>query len=251
MMYKDELQVALEAARKAGDFLLLRENIEVDSRDARDIKLSSDRLSEKIIIDILKTTGIPILSEESGFIGEKQKYVWIVDPIDGTSNYFKGMSELSCVSIALSNEEGPILGVINRFAKSELYYGVVGQGAFLNGKTISPSKVSKTENAVMATGFPVFGDYSTDGLQHYIRKVQYFKKTRMLGAAALMSTFVANGAIDAYFEDGIMIWDVAAGVAITKAAGGSVKLELLQENKCICQCFANAALMEDYYAKGL
>lgn len=250
-MKSKELELAIRAAKEAGDFLKKREGIHVDALKGKDIKLSSDKLSEKIIMDILEESEIPILSEEYGFKGEEGKLCWIIDPLDGTINYFKGMDELACVSVALWKEDRPVLGVIYRFMKDELYYGEEGFGAYLNDVLIHPSDIKQTEDAVMATGFPVKRAYDTESLSQFVKQVQYFKKVRMLGAAAIMSTFVACGKLDAYFEDEIMLWDVAAGVAIVNAANGSTVTKLLQDNKVICKCFATNELMEDYYAKGL
>jgi len=246
-----ELELAVRAAREAGNFLKKREEIHVDALEGKDIKLSSDKLSEKIIMDILEESGIPILSEEYGFRGEEGRLCWIIDPLDGTINYFKGIDEMACVSIALWREDRPVLGVVYRFMKDELYYGGEGIGARMNGTPIRPSDIRRTEEAVMASGFPVKRAYDTESLSQFVKQVQYFKKVRMLGAAAIMSTFVACGKFDAYFEDEIMLWDVAAGTAIVNAAGGSTVLELLQDHKVICKCFATKELMEDYYAKGL
>lgn len=255
-MYEKELELAKLAAREAGSYLIKREEIHVDANVGKDIKLSSDKYSEELIIDILKVSGIPILSEECGRVDVHagpagSDTVWIIDPLDGTANYWKGLQELSCVSIALWKGDAPVLGVVYRFFCNELYYGIVGQGAFLNGVPIRTSDVTKTEQAVVATGFPVHRDYGTESLSAFVRQVQRFKKVRMLGAAAVMGTFVAAGKVDAYMEDEIMLWDVAGASALVLAAGGEVSVELLEDDKCICKCFATRALMEDYYAKSL
>lgn len=254
--YEKELEIAKTAAQEAGNYLIKREEMHVDAAEGKDIKLSSDKYSEKIIIDRLKESGIPILSEECGRVDGQgdptgKGTVWIIDPLDGTANYWKGIQELACVSIALWKDAVPVLGVIYRFFSKELYYGIVGQGAFLNGVPIHTSGVSKTEQAIVATGFPVHRDYGTESLSAFVRQVQSFKKVRMLGAAAVMGTFVAAGKVDAYMEDEIMLWDVAGAAAIVLAAGGEALVELLEDDKCICKCFATKALMEDYYAKSL
>lgn len=251
MQISKELELAIRAAQEAGNFLKQRKDIQVDAVEGKDIKLSSDRMSEKIIMDILGENEISILSEEYGFKDEKSKLCWIIDPLDGTINYYRGMDEMACVSIALWKDARPILGVVYRFMCDELFYGEEGSGAFLNGKAIKTSDTKKTEQAIMATGFPVKRAYDTESLSKFVLQVQNFKKVRMLGAAAIMGTFVACGRVDAYFEDEIMLWDVAAAVALVNAAGGSTVLELLNDSKCICKCFATKALMEDYNAKGL
>lgn len=250
-MWTKELELAKKAAKTAGEFLKKREGIHVDALEGKDIKLSSDKMSEKIIMDILEESGIPVLSEEYGFKGQEGELCWIVDPLDGTINYFKGLDELACVSVALWAKDKPVLGAVYRFMKDELFYGAEGEGAFLNGESIKPSSVQETSQAVMATGFPVKRSYDTESLSKFVKQVQCFKKVRMLGAAAIMGTFVSCGRLDAYFEDEIMLWDIAAAVAIVNAAGGATSLELLDNNKCLCKCFATRGLMEDYYAKSL
>ena len=250
-MYKKELEIAKKAVLIAGGYLKQRTDIQVNFSDERDLKLSSDQQSEATIKEILKETKIPVLAEESGESGNLGELYWIVDPLDGTVNYYKGMTELSCVSVALWKQNEPVLGVVYRFIAGELFYGCVGDGAYLNGQRITVSSVEQTNHAVLATGFPVKRSYETEKLQRFIKSVQCFKKIRMLGAAALMASYVACGRLDAYIEEEIMLWDVAGAAAIVKAAGGSVELELLKDYKCICRCFANEKLREDYYAQGL
>lgn len=251
-MYEKELELAKKAAKEAGAYLKKREDIHVDAAQGKDIKLSSDKRSEAIILELLKPTGIPVLSEECGKIGEADsEYLWIIDPLDGTANYWKGLEEFACVSVALWKKSEPVLGAVYRFAADELYYGVVGEGAFLNGKPVHTSTVPEMGQAVLATGFPVHRSYGEESLSAFIKQVQNFKKIRMLGAAAIMGTFVAAGKVDVYMEEEIMLWDIAGASAIVKAAGGSVDITLLEDYKCICRCFATDALKEDYYAKSL
>lgn len=250
-MWTRELELAKKAAKAAGAFLKKREEIHVDAQEGKDLKLSSDKKSESIIFSILGESDLPILSEEYGSKGTIGEKYWIVDPLDGTVNYFKGMDDLSCVSISLWARNRPVVGVVYRFRTEELFYGIEGGGAYLNGNRIAPSNRKKVSQAVMAGGFPVKREYDHQSLERFIRNVQSFKKVRMLGAAALMGTFVACGRLDMYFEEGIMLWDIAAAVAIVRAAGGMVSLELLGDNKCSCQCFATPELMEDYHAQGL
>ncbi len=118
-MWTEELELAIKAAEKAGEFLRKRENIHVDALEGKDIKLSSDKISERIIMDILEKSSIPVLSEEYGFKGQEGDRCWIVDPLDGTINYFKGLDDLACVSIALWKKGKPVLGVVYRFINKE------------------------------------------------------------------------------------------------------------------------------------
>ncbi len=252
-MYEKELELARAAAVEAGNYLRNCTDIHVDDFEGKDVKLSADKESEKILAERLSSTGYVILSEECGEINSDaaSEMRWIIDPLDGTANYWKGMKELSCVSVALWKGREPVLGVVYRFETDELFWGVSGTGAFCNEYPIMPGCVHKTEDAVAATGFPVHRDYSTKSLSVFIGQVQRFRKIRMLGAAAVMAVFVAAGRIDAYMEDEIMLWDIAAAAAIVKAAGGEVDIKFLEENKCICRCFANAGLKEDYDAQSI
>ena len=247
MAYEKEYELALEAAMQAGKYLENLGQAQVDSQKGRDIKLAADKKSEELIIDILRSTGIPILSEDRGCVGENQgSRRWIVDPLDGTANFWKGMRDLSCVSVALWEDSRPVLGVVNRFFSQEIYAGIAGEGAWRNGKPIHTSSVIHRKDAVLATGFPVKRDYGTESLASFIQNVQSFKKIRMLGAAAIMGSFVADGRIDAYTEEQIMLWDVAASSAIVTSAGGIADVIPLKENKCICRLFANRELYEEY-----
>ena len=250
-MYNKEFEVARNAALKAGEFLRSRKDVHVDSTEDKDIKLSSDKQSEKILMEELESFGYSILSEEYGLRDKGTELCWIIDPLDGTMNYSRGLDDFACVSIALWRRAEPILGVVYRFKIDELFTGLAGVGAWLNNDPIKPSEVTKMKDAVLATGFPVKRSYDDESLSAFIKKVQRFKKIRMLGAAAMMGAFVACGRIDTYMEEDIMIWDIAAAMAIVKAAGGSTRLEMHEKNKCLCQLFATRDLMEVFLNEGI
>lgn len=252
-MKKLELELAKKAALQAGEVLKRQELTEVDSIEGKDIKLAMDKISESIIIECLASSDIPILSEESGFqngseMSLRKGKLWIIDPLDGTANYWKGMRELCCVSIALWEDGEPVLGVINRFWSDELFVGIVGEGAWLNEKPITTSTIGQTSQAVLATGFPLKRSYESSDLERSIKQIQSFKKIRMLGAAAIMGAFVACGRVDAYVEENIMLWDIAASGALVLAAGGMAEIKDLKDYKCICRMFANRELKGNYYA---
>lgn len=253
MCYSSEKKIAIEAAIAAGKELKKRENISIKENLKRDIKLSSDNRSEEIILEILKRTGRPILSEECGSIGEitQDTLYWIVDPLDGTVNYYRNSDELSCVSIALWKGTQPVLGVVYRFAVDEMFFGIVNEGAYLNSKRIHTSNVSSISEAIGYTGFPAKYDFGEKNLCNFAKTIWNFKKIRMLGTAATMGAFVAAGRADMYFEDNIMLWDIAAATAIVVAAGGVADIEVKNDKQCICKLFANDALRSDFYAKGL
>ena len=229
-MKRAELELAKKAAFQAGETLKRQQLTEVDSAEGKDIKLAMDKISESVIIECLAPSGIPVLAEESGLRNGSEKAlregkIWIIDPLDGSANYWKGMRELCCVSIALWEDGQPVFGVVNRFWCDELFVGIVGEGAWLNDKSITTSAVIQTSQAVLSTGFPLKRCYENDSLERSIKQIQNFKKIRMLGAAAIMGAFVACGRVDAYVEEDIMLWDIAASAALVLAAEGAVELK--------------------------
>lgn len=223
------LEIAVNAALKAGSEL--HDNFEyakeIDFQGKRDIKIKGDKYSETIIIDCLqKQTDYPILSEERGFTGKPNPdmYIWIVDPLDGSVNYAQGIP-LNCVSIALWKNDEPVLGVVYDFNRDEVFTGICGKGAWLNGQKIVTSAVVKTTDAIICTGFPVNTDFTYDGIATFVNSIRDYKKVRLFGSAALSLAYVGAGRVDAYFEKNIMFWDIAGGVAIVSAAGGKCDVQ--------------------------
>ena len=218
------LPTAEEAAFSAGRYLSdhKKDDILVESQQGKDIKISADRESEEIIIDILSAkSDLAILSEEKGFMEGTQDsdLRWIVDPLDGSLNYFRGIPNC-CVSIGLWSGDKPVLGVIYDFNRKESFTGIAEEGAWLNGSAITVSDINAESEAVLFTGFPVNTDFSQEALKSYIEQVRNFKKIRQIGSASLSLAYVAAGRGDAYLEKDIMLWDVAAGLAILSGAGG-------------------------------
>jgi myo-inositol-1(or 4)-monophosphatase len=220
------LSLAKEAARKSAERLgaLLTLPIDVESSVNRDVKLKADRDAEDVIVSILRESSPhAVLSEESGWIEGSQTdgLRWIVDPLDGSFNFLRGIP-VCCVSIALWRDDEPLLGVIHDIHSGEAFSGIVGRGAWLGSASIHVSSIDKPSNAVMCTGYPVSTDFSRSALLQYVEQVRGYKKIRLLGSAALSLAYLAAGRVDAYYERGIKIWDVAAGLAIVKAAGGAI-----------------------------
>lgn len=223
--YGPLLQLAERAALLAGDYLNKnRANLKTVTSDAaRDVKLNADRESETIIIDVLTSSGLPILSEEVGFVpsDKKTSLRWIVDPLDGTVNYFEGLP-ICCVSVALWENDSPVLGVVYDFIHGNLYRGIVGVGAWFNDVEMRIKKARPVNQSILCTGFPIAMDFSNDSLVTFTKHVRCFKKVRLFGSAAMSLAFVASAKADAYYERSIKIWDVAAGLALVKAAGGII-----------------------------
>jgi myo-inositol-1(or 4)-monophosphatase len=221
------LNLAVEAVTKAGRFLLknIGKNQDIIAEEEREIHFQFDLESEKIIINELRNgSKYNIVTEESGLIDAASggyEYSWIVDPLDGSINYSEEIP-LSCVSVGLWKNSSPVLGVIYDFNRDHLYEGLIGQGAWVNKKPIRVKPFRRPEKAILCTGFPSSMDFSEVAINTFISRVKKFRKIRMIGSAALSLAFVASGKVDAYYEKNIKIWDVAAGLALVKAAGGNI-----------------------------
>ena len=232
MDYSKELIIAKKAALKAGNLLRKNKNNlnkTLTSTD-RDIKLQADIEAENIIKDIIKkNSSFGILAEESGMSSEEfHKNLWVVDPLDGTANYSRNIP-LCCVSIAMLSGVKPVLGVIYDFNNNELYEGSINTSACLNGEEISVSKIKKSHEGILVTGLPNNTDYSDEAMIEMIQNFQNWRKVRMIGSAALASTYIASGKADLYMENKSYLWDIAAGAAIVNAAGG--KALILNHNE--------------------
>lgn len=220
----NNLELAIKVVKEAGELLKkgFNTSIKINSSKDKDIKLQADLDSEKLILNILNNeSSISILSEEFGYLekSKKDNYQWIVDPLDGSLNYSRSIS-ISCISIGLWKGQRPVLGVIYDFLNDDLLTGIVGESAILNKKSIKVSEINKKSDAMLCTGFPVYSDFNTKALNTFVSEIQNFKKVRLLGSAAISLSLVARGAVEAYKEKNIAIWDVAAGIPIVLAAGG-------------------------------
>lgn len=227
MDLNNQLNLARSAAREAGALLagLAAGTKTILSAEGRDIKLQADRDAEALILARLQG-GSPhaVLAEESGEHGAPSDGAfWVVDPLDGTMNFARALP-LCCVSIALMQGERPLLGVIYDFNSDELFSGAVGLGAWLNDTPMSVSTLTDPARGVLATGFPLNCSLESASLAPFILSLQSFKKVRMLGTAALMMAWLAAGRLDAYAERDVMLWDVAAGLALIEAAGGWIEI---------------------------
>ncbi len=248
------LELALSTAKKAGQNILknISKNQEVLIDLPRDVKIDADHMLESYIIEQLSQEfNFPILSEEAGFLLEKDsniEYRWVVDPLDGSVNFSRGIPAC-CISIGFWRKEEPLLGVIYDFFRDEAFTGLVGKGAWLNRKPIQVSKVAQKSQAILCTGFPVGGDFSKKSVLNFVEEVRKFKKVRLLGSAALSLAYVAAGRADAYHEDDIKIWDVAAGLALVKAAGGIYRFSWSSKPNALKVIASNAHLWGDIYRK--
>jgi len=196
-----------------------------DENIEREVKALADIIIEKIILDKLLPTGINILSEEAGLIegDQNSRLKFIIDPIDGTVNFVRGVAECS-ICIALFEEEKPIFGVIASYPSNEIAWGGKQLGSFLGSSKLEVSNIGESEKGLLCTGFPSRFKFEKKSLSSQIRLMSKFGKTRMLGSASQSLLKVAKGSAECYSEHKIMIWDVAAGIPIVEGAGGRIKI---------------------------
>ena len=235
------LEIAKSATLLAGNFLKEQQdsNLKILTNKARDLKLQIDIDAEEIIKQhITANSSLPILAEESGKSGSLDDYFWVVDPLDGTSNFLRNIP-ISCVSIALVQGFRPILGAIFDFNNSDLYFAHKNSKAFVNKSEISVSSFNFKKDSTLVTGIPAKDNYSDNEFSNMISDFQSWKKVRMIGSAAMASVYVAAGKAEAYKENGIFLWDIAAGAAIVEAAGGKVSISNHQSDFRVDAYFTN------------
>lgn len=185
-----------------------------------------DKGSEKKLVKGLQKIlpGTGFITEEETIAREKKRYIWIIDPLDGTTNFIHGLP-CYCISIGLydSQTSEVILGVIYEPNLNELFYATKNGGAFLNGKKISVSKANKLKDSLLVTGFPTY-DYSR--MDDYLKLFRHLMKEtqglRRMGSAAVDLAYTACGRFEAFYEYSLSPWDVAAGALIVKEAGGKI-----------------------------
>ena len=238
------LEIAKLAALDGGNYLLANqgEDLEVLLNEGRDIKLQLDTDTENLIKKTLRSkSSFSILGEETGLSGDLGEFYWVIDPLDGTSNFLRGIP-ISCVSIALMRNLNPILGVIYDFNHDDLYFGHQESRAFLNQREICVSNYSLKNESTLVTGIPAKQHYSDEEFKNMIDDFQNWKKIRMIGSAAMASIYVAAGKAETYKENGIFLWDIAAGAAIVNAAGGVASITNIQADYRVDAIFTNQRL---------
>ena len=238
------LEIAKSAALKGGKYLLKNQGKELKIllNQGRDIKLQLDTDTEQLIKNSLSSqSAFSILGEETGFSDDVGEFYWVVDPLDGTSNFLRDIP-ISCVSIALMQNKTPILGVIYDFNHDDLYYGHLESKAFVNQMEITVSNYAEKSESTLVTGIPAKTNYSDSEFKQMINDFQQWKKVRMIGSAAMASIYVAAGKADTYKENGIFLWDIAAGAAIVNAAGGVASITNIQADHRVDALFTNQHL---------
>ena len=231
---KHYLDTAEQAARAAGK--LLRENFRQRQRvnvlAAHDVKLEIDVQAQELITDLLlkEFPGHALYGEEGVAGDQNTEHQWVVDPLDGTVNYFYGIPHF-CVSIALRFQDEIIVGVIYDPVRDEMWSGQKGESPRLNGHHFRVSARADLAEAVVSVGLSKTGVTIEAGLPLLQQMIHRARKCRLLGSAALDMAYVACGRLDAYIEQGISLWDIAAGWILVETAGGTVDLRPRKDMK--------------------
>ena len=222
------LNIAVRAARRAGSIInraaLDGGGLEVRSKRMNDFVTKVDHAAEEAIIEIVRKAypDHAVLAEESGETAGRAEYQWIIDPLDGTTNFIHGFPQY-CVSIGIRHRDAIAHGVIYDPTKNELFTASKGRGAFLNDRRIRVSKCLRLADALVGTGFPF---KEMERIEAYGRQLKAIMRgtagIRRAGAAALDLAYVACGRLDAFWELGLSKWDMAAGALMIQEAGGLV-----------------------------
>ena len=227
------LSIAIKAARRAGSVInraaLGGVPLDIKTKQANDFVTQVDKAAESAIIDIIRKTypDHAILAEESGeslsaSARERAEYLWIIDPLDGTTNFIHGFPQY-CVSIGVYFRGAAAHAVVFDPAKNELFTASKGEGAFLNDRRIRATKCTQLQQALVGTGFP-FKELSRIDL--YVKQLRRMMRStsgvRRAGSAALDLAYVASGRLDAFWEMGLSKWDMAAGALLVRESGGLV-----------------------------
>ena len=188
----------------------------------KEIKAEADKIIEKLLIDKLSVSGLNILSEESGLLqtDSNSSLRFVIDPIDGTANFVRSISNCS-ISVALLDGDLPVFGVLASYPKGAIAWGGKKIGAFIDNLEIKVSSIDNPDKGILCTGFPHRFQFNSESISKQINLMSKFGKIRMLGAASQSLLQVAKGSAEVYAETDIMLWDVAAGLAIVEGAGGN------------------------------
>ena len=220
------LQIVEVIARQAGAVLMegFGNVRQIQQKGAIDLVTEFDKRSEEVIVSSVQKQfpGHAILAEESGHLKTVSEYLWVIDPLDGTTNFAHGIPIFS-VSIGLLRNNSPVVGVVYDPFRNEMFSTELGNGAFLNGRPIHVSTCVDLGQAVISTGFPY--DLRINPLNNFQQFIQFQLRTqavRHLGSAALDCAWTAMGRLDGYWEFGVKLWDIGAGALLVREAGGRV-----------------------------
>ena len=228
MQYKDICFSAMEVVKRAAAYVkeqhLYRRGLAFEEKGKQNFVTEVDLKAEEILV-----SGLSELLPEAGFIAEEgtsniqgEQYNWIIDPLDGTTNFIHGVFPFA-ISVGFRDNEEVVAGIVYEFGLDEYFYAWKGGGAWLNGTRVRVSEVNRVNNALIATGFPYtnfkYLDQFMQSMDHFMHNSHGLRR---LGSAATDIAYVACGRYDAFYEYGLNPWDVAAGMLLVREAGGRV-----------------------------
>ncbi|PID92135.1 MAG: inositol monophosphatase [Bacteroidetes bacterium] len=228
MNYSEICEATIEVVKLAAGFVRERhENrrgLNIETKGRQNFVTEIDKAAEEILVK-----GLSRVLPEAGFVTEEgtsrkrgERFNWVVDPIDGTTNFIHGVFPFA-ISVGLAEGEDVVLGVVYEFGLDECFYAWKGGGAWCNGKAIKCSRAPGVNDALIATGFP-YTNFSR--LEEFKESMDYFMANshglRRLGSAATDIAYVACGRYDAFYEYGLHAWDIAAGMILMREAGGEI-----------------------------
>jgi myo-inositol-1(or 4)-monophosphatase len=228
MTYKEICFQAMEVVKSAAAYIReqhgKRAGLEIEEKGRQNFVTEVDKHSEQILVE-----GLSSLMPEAGFIAEEgtsskrgEHYNWVIDPLDGTTNFIHGVFPFA-ISVALAEDEVVVAGIVYEFGLDEYFYTWKGGGAWLNGSPVRVSEVPRVDQALIATGFP-YTNFKF--LEQFMHSMDHFMKNshglRRLGSAATDMAYVACGRYDGFYEYGLHPWDMAAGILLVREAGGEV-----------------------------
>lgn len=224
--YERHLKIAVKAAKNSEkifkQYYGQPTQIRKKNQNYRDLVTKADRQIELLIKKQI-SRAFPeheILGEEFGWLNHRQtgRPAWIIDPIDGTTNFIQGLP-LCCTSIALWDQHGPAVAVLNNPIEKKLFTAIRGRGTFLNGRRTHVSQASSIKNSFGGVGWGRNVELGAKLLPHFVRTA---RKVRVLGSAAWEMSKVAEGSYDYFIQGSIHVWDIAAGVLLIEEAGGRI-----------------------------
>ncbi len=228
MQYKEICFSAMEVVKTAAAYVREqhenRKGLTIEEKGKQNFVTQVDKEAEKILV-----SGLSELLPEAGFIAEEgtnntrgEQYNWIIDPVDGTTNFIHGVFPFA-ISVGLTAKQEVVAGIIYEFGLDEFFYAWKGGGAWLNGSPIRVSEVARVDQSLIATGFP-YTNFKY--LEQFMKSMDHFMHNshglRRLGSAATDIAYVACGRYDGFYEYGLNPWDVAAGIILVREAGGAV-----------------------------
>jgi len=228
MQYKEICISAMEVVKTAAAYVREqhenRKELAIEEKGRQNFVTEVDKKAEEILV-----SGLSELLPEAGFIAEEgtsnkkgEKYNWVIDPVDGTTNFIHGVFPFA-ISVGLTEYNEVVAGIVYEFGLNEFFYAWKGGGAWLNGSPIRISQAPRIEQSLIATGFP-YTNFTY--LEQFMHSMEYFMKNshglRRLGSAATDIAYVSCGRYDGFYEYGLNPWDVAAGMLLVREAGGMV-----------------------------